>query len=148
MKYLIFLLIYLASVSLVSAYSLPYPSYMPGHKLYTVSRFIDTLKSYWHWGTIAQFKYHRYLADKYFVESKILFEYGQYLLAVDALKRSDEQFMMTSPKVLEQMKAHRDILKRLKQMLPEEFLWQPEKQPPTLLPLHRLLDEAIELRNE
>lgn len=144
MRYLI-LLVMLLCVPRIYAYTLPYPSYMPGHRLYKVSRIFDSLKSYWYWGTIAQSKYHRSLSDKYLVEAKTLFEYKQYLLAVDALNRSNEHIKTFSH---EQMKIHRDVLEQLKQALPKEFLWQPEKQTSTLLPLHKLLDEAIKLRNE
>lgn len=148
MKVILFLLIYLASVSGVSAYSLPYPSYMPGHKLYKISRFFDGAKSWWYWGSIGQRKYHSALADKYLVEAKTLFEYQQYLLGFDALKRSNQHVRPILVKSQEQMKAHRDILEGLKQIVPKEFLWQPEKKDPTYLPLHQILDEAIAVRNE
>src|SRR5450759_4493421 len=79
--------------SLVYAdYVLPYPSYMPGSSLYKVSRVVDRLKFYWSWGNIAQIKYHLALSDKYLVEASTLMEYKQYLLGVDALRRSDAEF--------------------------------------------------------
>ena len=148
MRYFILIIFFLASVSRVFAYTLPYPSYMPGHKLYRISRTLDKMKSFWYWGERSQTKYHASLADKYLVESKTLFEYQQYLLATDALKRSNEQVMKISSRSTEQMQAHKVILERLKLLLPEDFLWQPEKESPTQLLLHKLLDEAIQLRNE
>src|SRR5260221_10615939 len=73
-------------------YVLPYPSFMPGNKIYRVTRVIDKLKKYWYWGNISQIKYHLGLADKYLVEAKTLMEYNQFLLAADALRRSDDEF--------------------------------------------------------
>lgn len=159
MKYLLVLAIYLTFVSRVFAHTLPYPSYMPGHKLYKASRLLDRVKEWWHWGTLSSFKYHLGLADKYLVEAKILFEYQQYLLAVDALKRSNEQITQLSPLVIkayqegkgvgqlgEAMNTHIETIERLKQTLPKEFVWQPEKQESTHLPLHELFDEAIAVR--
>ncbi|OGG24464.1 hypothetical protein A3A79_04750 [Candidatus Gottesmanbacteria bacterium RIFCSPLOWO2_01_FULL_43_11b] len=148
MKYIFILTLFLVFATHAFAYTLPYPSYMPGHKLYKISRFLDQAKAWWYWGVKSKIKYHASLADKYLVESKTLFEYQQYLLAVDALRRSNEQITAISSRSGEQMKAHTDVLERLKQMLPEEFLWQPEKETPTRLPLHILLDEALFIRNE
>ena len=73
-------------------YVLPYPSYMPGNKLYKVGRVIDTHKRFWYFGSIAQTKYHLGLSDKYLVEAKTLFEYKQYMLGADALIRSNNEF--------------------------------------------------------
>lgn len=148
MKYILLFFVYFAFVSQIFAYTLPYPSYMPGHKFYKISRLLDKAKSWWYWGTLGQRKYHSALSDKYLVEAKTLFEYQQYLLAVDALKRSNEHLMLISLRSNEQMKAHVDILYQLKQILPREFLWRPEKQEPTYLPLHQILDESIAIRNE
>ena len=91
MKRLIFLLILFVAFpsSVFADYTLPYPSYMPGNKLYKASRLFDELQKYWHWGNIASVKYRLKIADKYLVEAKVLFEYKQYVLALDALERSD-----------------------------------------------------------
>ncbi len=136
---------------------------MPGNKLYAVSRFFDTVKGWWSWGSIASVKYNQNLADKYLVEAKTLFEYKQYLLAVEALKRSDRRTRELSVylqktknegknietlqnTVKEEMEAHIATLDDLKGRLPETFLWQPEKSAPTSLPLGELLRTSKEER--
>ena len=147
-----------------ASYVLPYPSFMPGNKLYKVSRAVDVLKKYWYFGSIAQVKYHMSLSDKYLVEAKTLFEYRQYLLGVDALKRSDNEFRQIpihiqqgdregkDMSVWKQMVAeaslvHTDILDKLILISPKEFQWSPEKDTPTTLPLHELLDQSIVIRS-
>jgi hypothetical protein len=117
---------------------------MPGNKLYTVTRLVDRAKAYWHWGERAQKKYHMMLADKYLVEAKVLFEYGQYLLAVDALERSNARIRQASSE--EQLAEHVRILTGIKADVPENFAWTPEKETPQTLELHILIDEAITLR--
>src|SRR3989344_2434627 len=87
----IFLLVFVLVSRVEAAYVLPYPSYMPGNKLYTFSRFFDEVGRIWNFGSIASTKYALHLSDKYLVEAKTLFEYQQYLLALDALQRSDRQ---------------------------------------------------------
>ncbi len=146
-----------------ATYSLPYPSYMPGNKLYTISRFFDRVRGWWSWGSIATFKYNLSLADKYLVEAKTLFEYKQYLLAVDALRRSDEKVRLLPVSLQaaknggkniellqsimnEAMDAHIGVLTDLKVRMPSKFLWQPEKSAPTSLPLGQLLEASKEER--
>lgn len=158
-----FLLAQLLHSSVYADYVLPYPSYMPGNKLYKVSRILDSLKAYWHWGAIASFKYHLELSDKYLVEAKTLFEYRQYLLGVDALRRSNEQFHLLSQlltrvnsegkdakklteRAIEAVVSHRQSLEKLQQELPATFSWIPEKQKATELNLIKFLQEAIALR--
>lgn len=164
MKKFLFLAIALLLTSGVqAAYVLPYPSYMPGNKLYAASRVLDRLKSYWYWGSIAQFKYRLSLADKYLVEAKTLFEYGQYLLAVDSLNRSNQNVQLL-PSFLqkakhegkdtvqldvtlqEAMSVHALVLQELETRLPGEFTWQPEKEAPTELPIAQLLSQARQER--
>lgn len=165
--FIVFCLFVLCSLSFVSpvfaSYVLPYPSYMPGNKLYRISRLIDTVKNYWYFGNIAQLKYHMGLADKYLIEAKTLFEYQQYLLAVDALTRSGEQLKVIpvnyyraigQGKDIQQLKkaineeidVHNDLLNKLKNDLPSSFAWQPEREKTTELRLHELLDRAIQDR--
>lgn len=125
-------------------YVLPYPSVMPGNKLYKITRIVDQLKKYWYFGNIAQIKYHLGLSDKYLVEAKTLFEYKQYLLATDALKRSSDQFSQIHQYVIkaeaegEDMQnfkktisdasdVHQKVLEQLLQTTPQEFEWKPEK---------------------
>ncbi|MFZ2025215.1 MAG: hypothetical protein WAV51_02965 [Microgenomates group bacterium] len=145
-------------------YVLPYPSFMPGNKIYRVSRMMDTLKNYWNWGTIAQIKYHLSLSDKYLVEAKTLFEYKQYLLAADAITRSDAALVditsliekgmregkdMSVQKtiVVEAMKTHVSTIEYMKQWLPNEFQWIPEKAVATDLSIGVMLDTSIQIRN-
>lgn len=156
----------LFTVRPVSAgYVLPYPSYMPGNKMYRVSRIIDQAKKFWYWGSIASVKYQLGLADKYLVEAKTLFEYKQYLLAADALIRSDTAFSkiprfiakakeegkdvsLLEKTVHEAAQTHIQTLDGLKQIVPAEFTWTPEKSLPTRLLLKQLLLESINLRQQ
>jgi hypothetical protein len=143
-----------------ASYVLPYPSYMPGNKLYKITRIVDQLKKYWYFGNIAQIKYHLGLSDKYLVESKTLFEYKQYLLAVDALKRSSSQFSQIQTYVVNADKegidmkvfketiasasvVHQNILEQLIQITPQEYEWKPEKMNSEQLQLHNDLQNAI-----
>ncbi len=144
-------------------YVLPYPSSMPGNKLYKVGRFVDTLKKHWYWGSIASYRYRLALADKYLIEAKTLFEYKQYLLATDALRRSNDEFRQL-PIYLKKAKdekkdiaqlqsilraatgAHVQILEDISLRVPAEFQWIPEKSQATDLPLGRLLREAVDTR--
>ena len=144
-------------------YVLPYPSYMPGNTLYRVSRIIDKAKNYWYWGTIAQIKYHSGLSDKYLVEAKTLFEYKQYLLATDALQRSDKELSQLSSLldigsregkdmdeqekiIVEAMQVHMVTLGSMKDILPNEFQWTPEKSTGINLSIGSMLDLSIQLR--
>lgn len=146
-------------------YVLPYPSYMPGNKFYKISRILDRIERWWFWGSIASFKYHLKLADRYLVEAKILFEYKQYLLAADALKRSDSQVLLIKHSLLSAqtegkdtnklellgknaMNAHITILEKLKKELPENFLWTPEKQPSRMIHIFELIDKSIAYRSK
>lgn len=136
---------------------------MPGNKLYQVSRVVDQLKKYWYFGNIAQIKYHLGLADKYLVEAKTLMEYKQYLLATDAMNRSDREFLQL-PKyvsdakkekkdmsvfvalIVEAAEIHRSVLSALEPTVPEQFIWTPEKEKPTELNLNVLLQTSEEIR--
>lgn len=149
LKLLVVVLLFLVlTVPAHADYVLPYPSYMPGSKLYKITRIIDVLKKYWYFGPIGQEKYHLGLADKYLVEAKTLFDYNQYLLAVDALRRSDEQFRQLPKNQLthEAAAKHTEVLSRLLQNVPAQFTWSPEKSAPTQLPLKNLLGTSIRLR--
>ncbi len=145
MKYIVVVLLFLLfafSSPAEAGYVLPYPSFMPGHRLYGISRTLDALKAYWYWGELGRFKYHLMLSDKYLVEAKTLFEYGQYLLAVDALTRSTDHmgFLLGEAALLKEVKqAHAKILDDLLIRVPNEFTWQPERGVPTYLPLADIL---------
>ncbi len=161
---LLFIVSCLLSPQLVLAdYVLPYPSYMPGNKLYTVTRIIDGLKRFWYFGNIAQVKYHLGLSDKYLVEAKTLMEYNQYLLGADALTRSDRQFTQLPPyligakneradiAVLKQTvqdaaAKHTEILKQLQAAVPVQFTWTPEKSASTALNLGSMIQSSRALR--
>ncbi len=163
-SFIIFLLLPLMFVAQIRAdYILPYPSYMPGHKLYRLSRIIDDLKGWWYWGNIGKTKYHMALSDKYLVEAKTLFEYKQYILALDALYRSNIEFSkikiiltvalrdkinisQVEARVYENALVQRVIIKRLEQQLPAEFTWNEEKKNAVVLPVFQLLEEAYHLR--
>ena len=159
-----FVITFLITNSVIASdYVLPYPSYMPGHKLYTISKLFDLLKQYWYWGTIASIKYHTNISDKYLVEAKTLFEYKQYLLALQALDRSNDHFLKISPllglanKERKEIKeivnsyhgeifAQSKLLEELKQITPLEYLWTPEKKKSTQLFIRENLNAAIKLR--
>lgn len=145
-------------------YVLPYPSYIPGNRLYGLSLALDRLEAFWYWGNIAAVKYHLKLADKYLVEARTLFEYGQYLLAVQALSRSDLQFKLV-PQYLEKANRegkdisklkelldgatvkHASVLVKLKSEVPSEVVWTPENVKPTKLNLRQILDGSINIRH-
>lgn len=146
--------------SVFADYVLPYPSYMPGNKVYKILRLVDTIKQYWHFGNIAQIKYHMALSDKYLVEAKTLFEYNQYLLAMDALQRSSIQFsqipahiaaakkegkdvLVFESKFHNEAEKHSEVLNNLMQTTPETFVWKPEKDQERVLFIHTEIQKAI-----
>ena len=168
-KLFIHLLLVACLLSLVSGvhadYVLPYPSYMPGNKIYRISRIIDQLKRFWYFGNIAQLKYRQSLGDKYLVEAKTLFEYKQYLLATDALIRSDSQvsdiisYIEKAQKqgidtnalkknVAEEMAVHLSVLSVMESQLPAEFVWKPEKAKSTNLQIGAMLEHSRTLRQQ
>jgi hypothetical protein len=157
-------LLFFASGTAVSAeYVLPYPSAMPGNKLYKITRITDRLKNYWNIGNIAQVKYRLSLGDKYLVEAKTLFEYKQYLLATDALARSDtyidsvfayvqaasdqgKDMSVFRKNIQEAMLVHMVVIANMKKQLPEEFIWRPEKKAETKLDISSLLSRSVAIR--
>ena len=153
----------LALVIAAPAYVLPYPGLMPGHKLYPAKQVFDRIYRLWVFGNFAGYKYELGLTDKKLVEAKILFEYQQYPLALKALERSNDYFQgaaayldraraegknISQKQVRLQAAAerHKEVLLGLKEYLPEEFLWQPEKKEPVKLPISQSLGEAIKIR--
>lgn len=146
-------------------YVLPYPPFMPGNRFYKISRMLDSIERWWFWGNIASTKYHLKLADKYLVEAKTLFEYKQYQLGTDALKRSDAQIpqihrslqlAQQEGKDVQKLKsladnamiAHIGILQKLSEELPKSFQWTPEKQASTVINFSQLFRDSIALRKE
>lgn len=163
-KILLFICFFIPLFTVNAEYILPYPGPMPGNKMYTLVKMIDKFQYYWFWGSIAKANYFMDLSDKYLVESKVLFEYKQYLLAVDALKRSDEsweqidgyisraakegkniQYLQT--KHQEQSVEHKQSIDRLMTMLPETFNWTPENEKSTNIQLKQLLENSKNIRN-
>lgn len=142
---------------------LPYPSEMPGSKLYALYLIKEAILKYWYFGNFSQFTYNLMYADKYLVEAKTLFEYQQYLLGSKALKKSDTYFQ-NAPLFLtkaqkegkdisqkqriyaEAAQKHTEILLKLRQETPKDFLWQPEKSGSSMLELWKEIDESIKIR--
>ncbi len=105
------------------------------------------------------------MSDKYLVEAKTLFEYKQYLLASDALVRSDKQ-LVDIPTLLQQgkkeredmsqlrllvreaMDAHMTVINTLKSQLPKEFIWKPEKVSETTIHIDEILTSSHEIRRQ
>ena len=75
-----------------SEYVLPYPSYMPNHKLYKIRQLVEKLTQYYYFGNLSQYKYYLKTADKYLVEAKTLFEYKQIKLGEVSLSISNDHF--------------------------------------------------------
>lgn len=153
-------------VSIVSAqseYVLPYPSAMPGSVWYKMDLIFEQIQKYWHFGAISQFKYNLKQADKYLVEAKTLFEYKQYLLAYEALVKSDKHFKYASENIITAAKEKKDIssiktvlrnaslkhisvLEELTEITPVTFTWRPEKGSATKIMIYKSLDKSIGIR--
>ena len=146
-----------------SAYVLPYPSEMPGSKFYHAFALWDRIMEYWHFGSLSQFRYNREQSDKYLVEAKTLFEYKQYLLAQQALTKSDtyfEQAKFWLEKAKKEQKTdsritslfreaalkHIEVLSLVKKQSPETFVWQPENKQSTALYVKNDIEKAILVR--
>ncbi len=167
MKRLLCLLVFLfilVRVNIVRAeYMLPYPSYMPGNKLYSVSKIIDFLRKYWYFGNLAKIKYYMALSDKLLVEAKTLFEYNQYALAMRATMESSDAILQI-PKYIEAEKAqkidihqfqalfceelvtHQTTIHALTNNLPLSYTWREEKKDAVELPIREILEEAAAVR--
>lgn len=162
-SFIVFLAVLFFPRSAIAAYVLPYPSFMPGNKFYRVSRFTDEVKRYWYWGNLSSYRYYLGQSDKALVEAKTLFEYNQYLLAINALERSNAALQRV-PDTLkrakdegkniekydrefgEAMEEHKKIIGKLFGELPEEFIWRPEREKPQTLRIHEELNRALLLR--
>lgn len=82
------------------SYILPYPSVMPGNKLYVIKETWDKLRGILALGSFSRFSYELGQADKKLVEAKVLYEYGQIALGNKALEKY-QTHMMVLPKLLE-----------------------------------------------
>lgn len=172
MKYLL-CLIFAAILFLVpkahiyaeSNYVLPYPSTMPGSKFYIINLIKEKVLSYWYFGNFSKFKYNLKLSDKYLVEAKTLFEYKQYFLGINALRKSNSYFTNTSPYLIkakienkdisknrtilrEAALKHKEVFMKLEKDLPEIFIWIEEKSLPAVLELKKAVREAIAIREK
>lgn len=162
-SFILFVAILTFTRSAIAAYVLPYPSLMPGHKLYRVTRFMDEAKRYWYWGNLASYRYYLGQSDKALVEAKTLFEYQQYLLAVNALERSNKALQRVPDSLKrakdegkniekyklefgEAMDEHKKIIVKLLDELPEEFIWRSEGEYPKPLHIHEELNRALRFR--
>lgn len=160
---LVFIFLFPIKANAKSEYVLPYPSFMPGNPLYKINLIKDEILKFWYFGNFGEFKYNLKQSDKYLVEAKTLFEYKQYLLGVNALKKSDNYFRQTSPALLKAKdegndinqnlsilksagEKHVEILNSLENEIPETFVWEPEKMKPTELNLNDLLQNSISIR--
>lgn len=148
-----------------SVYVLPYPSFMPGSKIYAIHTRWEALMRFWHFGNFAQIDYNLHQSDKYLVEAKTLFEYKQYLLAVRSLEKSNSYFLQV-PLYLDRAKKekkdvskksalfkqaslkHDEVLNRVYLEAPETFNWQPEKKASSFLNLHEIINRAVAIRKQ
>ncbi len=161
----IFFLIFTTPILAKSSYVLPYPSYMPGSSLYKPHLLLAELSKFWYFGNFGKFTYNLKQADKYLVEAKTLFEYGQYLLGYRALKKSDEYFIKTLPSLknaksegkdisqnmgilTSAAQKHAEVLTEIKKAVPDKFNWQPEKSASTMLDLKSTIESSIVLRRK
>lgn len=146
-----------------SDYVLPYPSVMPGNKMYVLHIIEERISKYWYFGDYGSFTYNRQLADKYLVEAKTLFEYNQHLLALRSLAKSNKYFqqMLTAIESTDRSKngreekvalmrsaaeKHQEILEALRNELPQSVVWQEEKKDSQVLTLSKELSEAMKIR--
>ena len=163
---LVYLLVFFSKpVFAESNYVLPYPSFMPGNILYKINLIKDDILRYWYFGNFNKFKYNLRQADKYLVEAKTLFEYKQYFLGFEALKKSDKFFSLIATNLKEAEKEkknirnniyilksaaakHTEVLEKLRDELPKTFNWQAEKEKPIMLNLKATIDESISIRSK
>lgn len=148
-----------------SDYVLPYPSTMPGSNFYKFHLFWGNISKWWYFGSFGQFEYNLKQSDKYLVEAKTLFEYKQYLLAYQALRKSDIYFNNLQPQLIKATKEnknivqkkkvfkeaslkHTEVLNEIKQNVPEYFIWRPEKVSPVTLNLKQTVMQSIVIRNK
>ena len=161
--FLLFFVISSRTVMANSEYVLPYPSAMPGGGLYKIHGIVENIQRYWYFGSFGKFSYNLKKTDKYLVEAKTLFEYKQYLLGSKALSKSNSYFLKIAPSldqakkegknISEKIKLfnsaiekHKEVLEKIKQDVPKEITWSPEKVSPTKIMLHQEIEQAIKFR--
>lgn len=163
---ILFFFIFSASIIFASsAYVLPYPSTMPGNKMYKLRLIFEQIEKYWYFGSLSQFKYNLSLSDKYLVEAKTLFEYKQFLLAYTSLQKSNDYFskapyfLMLAKKegktindkkdmLRSASEKHQEVLNILEEELPDVYTWTPEKEKASELQIKKAIEKAIEVRKQ
>lgn len=161
--FLFFLIIFKNSASAQSTYVLPYPSDMPGSIYYNLNLVKEAIMKYWYFGDFGQFDYYLRMSDKYLVEAKTLFEYRQFLLGLNALKKSDNYFAGIMP-VLKKAKVngksikekenilrqaslkHIETLMKIQEDSPTTFEWKPERALSTKLEIRRAILKSLSIR--
>lgn len=147
-----------------STHVLPYPSVMPGNFAYNLNLIKESLIKYWYFGDFAQFKYSLNYSDKYLIEAKTLFEYQQYLLALNALSKSDQYFSKINISLDKAKKTksilqnkellrsasqkHTEVLSKLLEELPETYVWKEENKKEAILMIHKSLNDSLKLREK
>lgn len=161
----IFSHIFISTSFASSSYVLPYPSVMPGGLSYKVHVVWEKLLHYWYWGSFGQFTYNLKESDKYLIEAKTLFEYQQYLLGVRALEKSNTYWVQTYPQLkkarsegkdisqkrqilYEAALKHSEVLEKMEEETPKDFIWSPEKNPSSQLHIHQLIQQALQERQK
>ncbi len=148
-----------------SSYVLPYPSFMPGSTFYLPHLLWEKVSKYFYFGSLGQFKYNLGESDKYVVEAKTLYEYGQFMYASNSLNKSNEFFNNSLDSLNNAQKENKDVslqrellkgaalkhievLEKSESLLPEVVVWSPEKVKPTTIYIKRSIDEAILVRKK
>lgn len=146
-----------------SSYVLPYPSFMPGSKFYTVSIIKERIDEFLNFGSFSRFTHNLSTSDKYLIEAKVLFEYRQFLLASKSLKKSNIYFahakenlksakqegknISSKQKLLVQAgEKHIEVMEKILEDTPEEFVWSPEKERSEKIQIHSNLKQSIDVR--
>ena len=162
--FFLLLILFIPQVHAESNYVLPYPQAMPGSKFYVLDKIQETLLKYYSFGNLSKITYHRSFSDKYLVEAKTLFEYKQYLLATEAITKSNNHFqeqntyMMSAKKegkdisevkdtLHSQIEKHIEVLELLIVSTPQEFNWTSEIGSASKLFIHKLLNDSIRIRD-
>lgn len=143
-------------------YVMPYPSVMPGNKIYILYEFADKIKEWWSFGSLAGFSYHLMIADKKLIETKTLFEYKQYLLATKALPLYEYHLIYAQKSLInaqledkdinqknmlfkDAIRKHKEILESLKTGLPNKYTWVEENRSAKELLIYEMIDHAISI---
>lgn len=155
----------ISAFDMASGYTLPYPPQMPGGIFYKVRVLEERIGEIWNFGSFSKFQYDLALSDRYLVQTKTLIEYQQYLLAKDALIKSNNFFLQTLPQLTKASSEHKDIsteretlrkaaakhlevITYLLDQTPETVTWTPEKAKPTTISFSDLFKQALAIRKK